>query len=160
MMSTAALPLPRRSQALPAILWGGLGSGALDITAAFIVYGSFGLKPVPLLQGIAAGLLGARAWSGGLATAGLGLFFQFFIAFSATAVYYAASRWQPFLLRQTLLSGAFYGVAVYFFMDRIVVPLSAARKHPFSFEMMVIGLTIHVFCVGLPIAIAMRRFAP
>jgi len=157
-MSTAELPLPRRSNLLPAIFWGGLCSGALDITAAFIVYGSFGAKPIPLLQGIAAGLLGGRAWSGGLATAALGLFFQFFIAFSATAVYCAASRWLPFLLRQTILSGALYGVAVYFFMDRIVVPLSAARKHPFSFEMMIIGLTIHIFCVGLPIAIAMRRF--
>jgi hypothetical protein len=38
-------------------------SGALDITAAFI-YGSFGLKPIPLLQGIAAEFLGARACSG------------------------------------------------------------------------------------------------
>ena len=159
-MSTAAVQLPRRSPAQAAIFWGGLSSGALDIAAAFIVYGSFGLKPIPLLQGIASGLLGARAWDGGLATAALGLFFQFFIAFSATAVYYAASRWQPFLLRQTLLSGALYGVAVYFFMDRIVVPLSATRKHPFSVKMMLIGLTIHTLCVGWPIAIATWRFAP
>jgi len=90
-MSTAAVPLPRRSPVLAAIFWGGLSSGALDITAAFVVYGSFGLKPIPLLQGIASGLLGARAWGGGLATAALGLFFHFFIAFSATAVYYAAA---------------------------------------------------------------------
>jgi len=61
MMSTAALPLPRRSQGLPAIFWGGLCSDALDITAAFVVYGSFGPKPIPRLQGIAAGLLSARA---------------------------------------------------------------------------------------------------
>ena len=159
-MSTAAVPLPRRSPAQAAIFWGGLSSGALDITAAFVVHGSFGLKPIPLLQGIASGLLGARAWGGGLATAALGLFFHFFIAFSATAVYYAGSRWQPFLLRQTLLSGALYGAVVYFFMDHIVVPLSATRKHPFSVEMMLVGLIIHTFCVGLPIAMATRRFAP
>ena len=53
-----------------AILWGGLICGTMDITAAITVYGQFGLKPVPLLQGIAAGLLGAgflfmtaRLWS-------------------------------------------------------------------------------------------------
>ena len=57
-----------------AILWGGLICGALDITAAFVVYGSFGLKQVTLLQGIAAGLLGPRSFEGGLPTAALGLF--------------------------------------------------------------------------------------
>jgi tetratricopeptide (TPR) repeat protein len=52
-----------------AILWGGLICGTMDITAAITVYGQFGLKPVPLLQGIAAGLLGPRAMQGGAATA-------------------------------------------------------------------------------------------
>ena len=38
------------------------------------------------------------------------------------------------------------------------MPLSAARKYPFSLRMMVIGVNIHIFCVGLPVAIAARRF--
>jgi hypothetical protein len=78
--------------ALPAIVSGGLACGILDITAAFIVYGSFGLMPIPLLQGIAAGALGPRSFEGGLATALLGLFFHFVIAFSAAAVFYAAQQ--------------------------------------------------------------------
>jgi len=147
------------SRALPAIFWGGFACGALDITAAFLVYGLFGVRPIPLLQGIAAGALGPRAWSGGLPTAALGLFFQFFIAFSAATVYYAISRGLPFVLRHTVVSGVLYGVGVYFFMNRVVVPLSAAKKFPFSLEMMLIGVTIHIFCVGLPIAIALRRFS-
>jgi hypothetical protein len=52
-----------------------------------------------------------------------------------------------------------YGVAVYFFMNRVVVPLSAASKFPFSLKMMVIGIVIHVFCVGLPISLAARRYS-
>ena len=58
---------------LRAILWGGLVCGVLDITAALVVYGYLGLRPIPLLQGIAAGLLGPRALQGGLPTALLGL---------------------------------------------------------------------------------------
>jgi hypothetical protein len=50
-------------------------------------------------------------------------------------------------------------VIVYFFMNRVVVPLSAAHKFPFSLKMMIIGVTIHIFCVGLPIAIVARRFS-
>ena len=141
-----------------AILWGGLVCGALDITAAFVVYGFFGLRPVRLLQGIAAGLLGPRSFEGGLPTAALGLFFQFFIAFSVATVYCLASVWLPVLLRRAIVCGALYGVVVYFFMNRIVVPLSAAHKYPFSFRMMVIGVIIHILCVGLPVAVAARRF--
>jgi hypothetical protein len=148
-----------RSRALLAILWGGFVCGVLDISAAFIVYGFFGARPVRLLQGIAAGLLGPRAFEGGLLTALLGLLCHFLIAFSAAAAYVAASRGIPFLVEQSILSGVLYGVAVYFFMNRIVVPLSAATKYPFSIKMMVIGVVIHIFCVGLPISLAARRYA-
>ena len=130
-----------------------------DITAALVVYGFFGARPIRLLQGIAGGLLGPRALEGGLATAWLGLLCHFLIAFSAAAVYFAVSRGVPFLVQHFVVSGVLYGVAVYFFMNRIVVPLSAARKYPFSFKMMVIGIVIHIFCVGLPISIVVRRYS-
>jgi hypothetical protein len=144
---------------LKGIVWGGLVCGALDITAAFVVYGMFGAKPIPILQGIAAGVLGPRSSEGGYATAALGLFFQFVIAGGAAAVYYGIARVFPLVLQNALLAGIVYGPVVYFFMNRVVVPLSAARKFPFSLRMMLIGLAIHILCVGLPIAVAARRFA-
>jgi uncharacterized membrane protein YagU involved in acid resistance len=147
------------NRALRAIFFAGFACGVLDITAAFVVYGYFGLRPIPLLQGIGYGLLGPRASTGGLATAGLGLLCHFFIAFSAATVYYILSRQFTFLLQHTIVSGVLYGPVVYFFMDRVVVPLSAIGKSPFSLEFMLIGVTIHIFCVGLPIAIAVRRFS-
>jgi hypothetical protein len=146
------------SDALRAILWGGLICGFLDITAARIVYGSFGLKPLRLLQGIAGGLLGARTFDGGLATALLGLLCHFFIAFSAASVYVLVSRSIPALLEHAFIFGPLYGIAVYFFMNRVVVQLSAATRYPFSVKMMVIGVVIHIFCVGAPIALTARRF--
>ena len=142
-----------------AVLWAGFACGVLDITAAFIVYGFFGAKPVPLLQGIASGLLGPRAFQGGLATALLGLLCHFVIAFGAAAVYFAASRAIPFLIQNAVVSGALYGVAVYFFMNRIVVQLSAAAKRSFSLKLMIVGVIVHIFCVGLPISLSVRRFS-
>lgn len=142
-----------------AILCAGFACGLLDIIAALLVYGHYGLPPIRLLQGIAAGLLGPRSFEGGVATALLGLFCHFFIALSAATVYLMASCWVPFLLEHAVTSGAFYGGAVYFFMNRIVVPLSGAIKYPFSFKMMIIGVVIHIFCVGLPIAIVVRRLS-
>jgi hypothetical protein len=151
--------LVENSNAVRAVLWAGLACGVLDITAAFVVYGFFGAKPVPLLQGIASGLLGPKAFEGGLATALLGLLCHFVIAFGAAAVYFAASRAIPFLIQNAVVSGALYGVAVYFFMNRIVVPLSAAAKRPFSLKLMIVGVVIHIFCVGLPISLSVRRLS-
>jgi len=154
--STTAI---RKSPALRTILWAGSICGTMDITAAFVVYGYFGLKPIPLLQGIAAGLLGPQSLQGGYATALLGLLCHYFIAYSAAAVFYVASRRLTWLLSLAEIAGVLYGTAVYFFMNRIVVPLSLARKNPFSFKMMVIGILIHIFCVGLPIAITVHYFS-
>ena len=141
------------------VLWAGFACGVMDITAALIVYGYFGAKPLRLLQGIASGLLGPRAFDGGFATALLGLLCHFAIAFGAAAVYYLASRGLRLLIDHAVISGVLYGVAVYFFMQRIVLPLSAAAKRPFSLKMTIIGVVIHIFCVGLPISLSMRRFS-
>jgi hypothetical protein len=131
----------------------------MDITAALIVYGYLGAKPMRLLQGIASGLLGPKAFEGGLATALLGLSCHFLIAFGAAATYSLASRGFRALLEHAVISGALYGVAVYFFMNRIVLPLSAAAKRPFSLKLMIIGVVIHIICVGLPISLTLRRFS-
>jgi uncharacterized membrane protein YagU involved in acid resistance len=144
--------------ATKAITMAGLACGVLDITAALVVYGSMGLRPLRLLQGIAAGVLGPKSFQGGMGTALLGLALHFAIAFGAATVYFAASRNMRILVDQAALCGALYGIAVYFFMNRIVVPLSGATKSPFSLKMMVIGVVIHIFCVGLPIALSIRRF--
>ena len=140
-----------------AILWAGLAAAVLDITAAFVVYGAFGARPMRILQGIAAGLLGPSSFDGGIVTAALGLLCHFFIAYSAATVFFLLSRKMPFLVERFILSGVLYGIAVYFFMNRVVVPLSNARKYSFSLKMMLIGIAIHICCVGLPIATAVRK---
>lgn len=159
MTAAEAISSARESGAAMAILMGGLACGAMDITAAFLVYGSYGLKPVPLLQGIAAGLMGPRAQQGGWVTAALGLACHFIIAFWAASAFVVVSRWWGFLTEHYIISGILYGPVVYFFMQLVVVPLSAARKYPFSVKFTIIGLVIHIICVGLPIAIMTRKFS-
>lgn len=146
--------MPNRTKA---IVSAGAICGIMDITAALVVYGTMGAKPVRLLQGIAGGILGPDAYKGGFATALLGLGLHFVIAFGAATVFYVASRGIRFLVDQAALSGVLYGIAVYFFMQRVVIPLSRANRSPFSLKFMVIGIIIHIFCVGLPIAFSIRK---
>ena len=142
---------------LGAIVGGGLACGTLDIIAAFVVYGALGTPQLVLLQFIASGALGRASFQGGLATAALGLVFEYVIAFGAATAFVLATRVLPVLLDATALAGVLYGVFVYYFMQLVVVAHSRAPKQPFSLKAMIIGVVIHIICVGLPIAIAARR---
>lgn len=144
----------RPGNALLAIGVGGLIAGALDLTQACIL---FGVK-IPLA--IAAGLLGPEAFSGGPATYALGVLLHFFIACSAAAIYYAASRRLRFLTEHALVCGLFFGSWVELVMSLIVLPLS--RLHamgPYSHHDLVLGLLVHMVVIGLPISFSVRRFA-
>ena len=135
-------------------------AGTMDITAACINSTLRGGTPLRVLQSVASGWLGADAFQLGLKSAALGLVSHFFIATTATAVYYAASRKLPVLVRQALLCGPLYGIAVWLFMNFVVLPLSAVPfKNTFRLSTVVTGLLIHIFCVGLPIALMVRRYS-
>jgi hypothetical protein len=103
-------------------------------------------------------LLGPRAFQGGAATAALGLACHFTVAFLAAATFVGVSRLWSFLIEHFIIAGIFYGPIVYFFMQLVVLPLSNAHRRPFSLKMMIIGLIIHIICVGLPISIATYKF--
>jgi hypothetical protein len=153
----AILEADRAPGSLRAVLPAGILAGALDITAAFVVYGAKGASPKRILQGISSGLLGPAAFRGGWKTVVLGGAFQFFIAVVSAAVFFAASRKLATLVRRPLLWGAVYGIAVYVVMYRIVVPLSRFHARPFSWSAAAIAVVIHVFCVGIPIAVVIAR---
>jgi xanthine/uracil permease len=134
-------------------------AGSFDLTAAFVQAGLKGRSPVSVLQGIAGGLLGMSSFRGGPATAALGALFHFLIATTAAAVFYLASRKLKFLVRQAILSGLLYGVAVYIFMYYFVLPISA--YHPKialpPMTRLIRDVTVHMFMVGLPISLVVRK---
>jgi hypothetical protein len=143
-----------KRNALLAIAVGGGIAGALDLLQACLLFG----WRIPLA--IAAGLLGRQAFHGGVGTYILGVCLHFFIACSATAIYYAASRKLRFLSEHALVCGLFYGIAVELVMSYIVLPLSALHaRGPYKLHDVLLGLAVHMVVVGLPIAFSVRRFA-
>lgn len=144
-----------------AVAIGGTISGVLDISAAITQYALRGVPPIRILQSVAAGLLGRASYTGGSATAALGLALHFLIAVSATAVYCVASRRIPFLIRKPIVAGLLYGMAIFFVMNRIVVPLSRFPGGGGAFDLRAAlpQIAIHMICVGLPIALVVRRYS-
>jgi len=142
------------------IFWGGLIAGTLDICAACLTsWLRAGVGPVRVLHSVASGLLGAAAFDGGAKSAVLGLALHFLIATGATVVFYLVSRKMMFLIERPVTFGLLYGVAVYAFMNFVVLPLSNVARRPIPVSGRIIGVLIIMFCIGLPIALVVRRYS-
>ena len=139
-----------------ALAYGTLVVGILDGLDALIFFGLRGAQPTRIFQGIASGLLGRSAFSGGLGTALLGVALHFFIAFLIVATFFVASRHIPMLRRSPVWSGLLYGVAAYLAMNFVVLPLSAAGRGPLAWPVVINGVLIHMFGVGLPASLFAR----
>jgi uncharacterized membrane protein YagU involved in acid resistance len=144
-----------------AILLGGLIAGTIDISYACIFsYLRRGTSPVRILQSVASGALGRSAFEGGARTAALGLVFHFLIATMAAAIYYLASRPLRLLVNYAVICGPLYGVCIYLVMNFVVLPLSAIGSRPaLPLPVLISGLLIHMFGIGLPIALIVRRYS-
>lgn len=146
-----------RPRARDVILIGGAAAAFLDIVNAcafWYLYG--GTPPARILQAIAAGLLGKDAFSGGAATAALGLALHFLIAFGMASVYWLACRRWPALVERPAGAGLAYGIVTWAAMNYAVVPLSRATPPPFIASWFVDGILAHLLLVGLLLAFTAR----
>ena len=144
--------------AVRAVAVTGLIVGTMDIISAIIIALWRGSTATRLLQFVASGLLGPQAYQGGTATAALGLALHFFIAFTLVIIFYAARRSVGFVRQHAVASGIIYGLAVYAVMNLVVLPLSAARpRHSLTGDLIQIG--IHMFVIGLPTSLLLRRLS-
>ena len=158
-MSAAPAVAAKKPNALQTIAAAGLLAGTTDITSAFVTAWALRrVTPIRVLHSVASGLLGASAFEGGAPVAVLGLVLHFFIATTAAAVFYVASRKMISLTRHAIAAGVAYGVAVYLFMNLVVLPLSAAQPR-YTTLGIIIQLIVHMTCVGLPIALVVRKFS-
>ena len=124
-------PSPSRERgstgAVPAALWGGVIAGTVDIFAASLITQ---LNPLVVMRLIAGGLLGKAALEGGMAVSLLGLVLQWGMGVLIAAIFVYAALRLRWLTARPLPAGLAYGVAVYFVMNYVVLPLSAWHRVP------------------------------
>src|SRR5215467_13968672 len=152
------------------ILYAGALVGLLDITAACIdAHVQYGVPPVHVLQSVAGGLLGRGSYNGGLASAALGVAMHFTMALIVATIFYALSRWfftLPQKLSGVVIVGMLYGLAVFvvnnfgtaFFLSwvrSLYLHTPVVFKPPMGWSQLI----IHLFCVGLPVALVMHRYS-
>ncbi|HMG33264.1 MAG TPA: hypothetical protein VKM94_04935 [Blastocatellia bacterium] len=159
MVADSAVLEPMKVRPYRSIFVGGLIAGAMDITAACINSGFRGRSPIWVLQSVAAGVLGLDAFSGGLKSAAVGLVVHFTIATTATTVFFLVSRRLRVLLEWPVVCGVLYGIAVYAFMNLVVLRLAYPVKINYTLSGVLIQMTIHMICVGLPISLVVRHYS-
>ncbi len=139
----------------------GLIAGTLDIADSLIFNQFRGITPKMVFQYIASGLIGTKSFQGGLASVALGVLLHYLIALIWTVVFYTAGRKLAILGRRPVICGLLYGVAVYLFMNLVVLPLSNVphAQSAMSMASRVNGVLAVVLFIGLTISLLMRRLA-
>lgn len=162
MSTNASTPVNNRNSLIRSIALGGIIIATLHlIIQHFLFFSLLGKVPfISVEQYIASGALGNAAFTGGLATALLGVFFHYLASFVIAGVFILSAARIPLLRRNIIVGSLLYGVGVFIVMNFIVLPLSAAPPLPVSSMPQIIELLIeHILVIGLPLGILVRRKA-
>ena len=131
-----------------------LATGDL-IFACTYWHATYDVPPSRLIQNIAAGLLGKRAFAGGENTVLLGIVLQYFMISLMVGTYYVASRRIKALNAKPWLWGLLYGLVLYVTMNHVVVPLSAAPRGPVIASWIILSIVVHLV-IGVTVALGAR----
>jgi hypothetical protein len=139
-----------------AILIIGLIAGTLDIITALILAKG---NPLRMGQFIASGAIGRdAAFAGGLGTSLLGYFFHYFIAYTWTTLFFLLYPKVKLLQKNKIIVGLVYGILVWIVMNRVVLPLSQIPQRPFNLTQALIGMTVLMVMIGLPVSVLTHRY--
>ena len=155
------VPSPARSSnALKAIIWGGVLCGTGDLLFAFVILRS-AWRDTARNHAVdrgwsCSGKLQKRAELGPPRSASCST-----TSFHSERLPSIMARVDglPVLIKHAIPSGLIFGAAVYFFMNMVVLPLSAHHARAFPPPLALLPILAHLFLVGLPIALAVRHYS-
>jgi hypothetical protein len=160
MSTIASTSLATRNSLLRLSVIGGLITGMLHfIVQIGIVFGLILKTPIiSSLQYVASGAMGDTAFTGGLATALLGLVLDFIMTTIMAGVFILSVDRIPLLRRHVIPGSILYGFGIFIVMNLIVLPLSAAPALPTPPLWLLIELVLqHILLIGLPLGILVKR---
>ena len=163
MSTIASTSLIKRNSLLSLSVIGGLIIGLLHlIFQVGVVYDLLLKSPfIGSLQYVASGVMGDAAFTGGLATALLGVIIEFVMTIIIAGVFILSADRIPLLRRHAIPGALVYGFGVFIVMNFIVLPLSAAPPLPApTMPQLIVMIVDHLLVIGLPLGIIVRRMLP
>ena len=161
-MSTIAIKsLTSRSSLLRSVVLGGMFIFISQTIHQWITITLIQKTPFVLIwQYIASGALGESAFTGGVATALLGVLFHLIISLVIATVFILSADRIPLLRRYVIPASLLYGFGVFIVMNMIVTPLSAAPPIPApALPWLIEGIVEHTLLAGLSLGLIVQRSA-
>ena len=132
--------------------------GALDAVYASVLALARAGDVGEVWRGVASGPFGAAASNWGASGVIAGIVVHFAIMAAMTAVALVLFRKTPLADANPWLAGTLYGLALYCVMYGIVLPARFGAPFPNPDKLkLALGLIPHVFLVGIPMALILRR---
>jgi hypothetical protein len=141
---------------ITAVLLIGIVIGVFDALAATTLASFNGVPPSKVWQFVASGIRGPRAFEEGRKSSALGLFLHFVIALGVTSTFVIAAHFFPWLVASPFLTGATFGLLVFFVMQ-LIMRFSATPKRTMKPNQVLGQLAIHIFVIGIPIAVLTKH---
>jgi len=160
MATTKSISLTTNNSLLRLIVIGGLITGTLHLVIQVgIVFGLLLKSPyMSSLQFVASGAMGNASYTGGLATALLGLVLELLMTIIIAGIFILSADRIPLLRQHVIIGSLLYGFGVFIVMNFIVLPLSAAPALPAPPLWLLIEMVLeHILLIGLPLGILVQR---
>lgn len=158
-MATKSTPSLWHSE-FKTILLAGFVAGTLDLLGAIFVYSVIlnKISAVKILRGIAGTALKIPPTSGGNEMIFYGIAVHYIIAFTFTIIFFIIYPYVPFFRRQKILGGLLYGFFIWMIMNLIVLKLMAAHPLPLTLKSVLIGASILMIMIGLPLSFFANKY--
>ena len=162
MSTIASMPPNSRNSLLRLSVIGGLIIGAIHLVIqAWIVFILI-LKLAPSFtigaQYIASGVMGNAAYTGGFATALLGVILEVVMTIIIAGIFIFSADRIPLLRKNVIVGSLLYGIGVFVVMNFVVLPLSAATvSAPPPMGLLIEIIVEHMLLIGLPLGILVQR---
>ena len=146
----------KKPNILKHILLTGLLAGTLDVATAMIVYNS---NPNNMFRYIASGAFGSEtAFTGGSEMVICGIILHYFIALWWTTLYFLVYPLIQRVASHKYIAGVLYGIFVWVMMNMVVIPFTEIAQGDFYWDRAIVGATILVFMIGIPVSFFAHRF--
>lgn len=151
----------RSSRRVWTVFWIGIAAGTLDISENIIFNAFRHITPYQIFQYIASGLIDGKSFTMGGASVALGVAIHYAIAVTWTVIFYLLSRRLRILTLQAAICGIVYGGVVYVIMNFAVLPVTRVphARAAMTVASRISGVLALLFCIGLAIALLVKKFA-
>jgi hypothetical protein len=152
-------PVAKKVAPVNTILFAWIVAGTLDLFSACVAaYLRNHVLPANILKYIASAIFGSEAFAGGAEMIAAGTVMHYMIALTWTTLFFFLYPRLKLYSYNKFLVAIGYGIFVWITMNLVAVPLTKIPNAPFSVAGVLIGESILIVAIGLPLSLIAHQY--